>query len=157
MQSCQTVPYSLYFQSLLSQRQQDSLRLVHGIGNEEALEVLRKVKERFHVPITTDIHTPEEAQVAVESGVDIIQIPAFLCRQTTLLQAAAQTGKKINVKKGQFLAPETNGFCCREVGAIWCYKRIHSDYRKRHAVWIQRFGGGYAQHTPYATVWAFPW
>ncbi len=77
-----------------------------GIGNEEALEVLRKVKERFHVPITTDIHTPEEAQVAVESGVDIIQIPAFLCRQTTLLQAAAQTGKKINVKKGQFLAPE---------------------------------------------------
>lgn len=81
-----------------------------GIGDLEGLKILQSVKQRFHIPVTTDIHTPAEAPVASAYGVDILQIPAFLCRQTTLLRAAAKTGQKINVKKGQFLAPESMAF-----------------------------------------------
>lgn len=72
-----------------------------GIGNEKALEILQKVGEKFNVPTTTDIHEPEEAAMAAKY-VDILQIPAFLCRQTDLLVAAANTGKVVNIKKGQF-------------------------------------------------------
>ncbi len=76
-----------------------------GIGDEKALTILRKVKETLKVPVITDIHAAEEAAMAAEY-VDILQIPAFLCRQTDLLVAAAQTGKIVNIKKGQFLSPE---------------------------------------------------
>ena len=75
-----------------------------GIGDMEALEILKKVGERFNIPIVTDIHTPEEAAIAAEY-VDVLQVPAFLCRQTDLLVAAAKTGKIVNIKKGQFLSP----------------------------------------------------
>lgn len=76
-----------------------------GIGDVKALEILRKVKETYNIPVVTDIHTEEEAALAAEY-VDILQIPAFLCRQTDLLVAAARTGKMVNIKKGQFLSPE---------------------------------------------------
>lgn len=76
-----------------------------GIGDEAALKILRKVGETFHVPVVTDIHTPDEAAMAAEF-VDVLQIPAFLCRQTDLLVAAARTGRMVNIKKGQFLSPE---------------------------------------------------
>lgn len=76
-----------------------------GIGDEKALNILRKIKNELNVPVITDIHNPDEAEIAAEY-VDILQIPAFLCRQTDLLTAAAKTGKIINVKKGQFLNPE---------------------------------------------------
>lgn len=75
-----------------------------GIGDMKALEILRKVRERFGIPVVTDIHQPEEASMAAPF-VDILQIPAFLCRQTDLLLAAARTGKMVNIKKGQFLSP----------------------------------------------------
>ncbi|MCP9237298.1 3-deoxy-8-phosphooctulonate synthase [Lewinella sp. JB7] len=75
-----------------------------GIGDEKALKILRGIGERFSVPTTTDIHADEEAAMAAEY-VDILQIPAFLCRQTSLLVAAAETGKVVNIKKGQFLSP----------------------------------------------------
>ena len=81
-----------------------------GIGDRNGLEVLQSVKKHFNTLVTTDIHTPDEAQVASDYGIDILQIPAFLCRQTSLLKAAAQTGRAVNVKKGQFLAPEQMGF-----------------------------------------------
>ena len=76
-----------------------------GIGDQKALEILRKVRDTFHIPVVTDIHSPQEAAMAAEY-VDILQIPAFLCRQTDLLVAAAETGKMVNIKKGQFLSPE---------------------------------------------------
>lgn len=76
-----------------------------GIGDEEGLEILKKIGDYFDLPTTTDIHTDEEAALAAKY-VDILQIPAFLCRQTSLLVAAADTGKVVNVKKGQFLSPE---------------------------------------------------
>ena len=75
-----------------------------GIGDKEALDILAEVKLKLKVPVITDIHTGAEAELAAQY-VDILQIPAFLCRQTELLKAAAKTGKVINIKKGQFLAP----------------------------------------------------
>lgn len=85
-----------------------------GIGDEKALKVLRKVHETFGIPTVTDIHAAEEAAMAAEY-VDILQIPAFLCRQTDLLTAAARTGKTINIKKGQFLSPEAMQFAADKV------------------------------------------
>ena len=77
-----------------------------GIGDEKALKILRKVSETFKVPTITDIHTNEDAKMAAEY-VDILQIPAFLVRQTDLVVAAAETGKTVNLKKGQFMSPES--------------------------------------------------
>ena len=74
-----------------------------GIGDERALKILRKVRETFDLPVTTDIHADAEAAMAAEY-VDVLQIPAFLCRQTSLLVAAAETGRVVNIKKGQFLS-----------------------------------------------------
>lgn len=75
-----------------------------GIGDEKALNVLRDISREFDVPVVTDIHAVEEARMAADFDVDILQIPAFLCRQTELLVAAATTGKVVNIKKGQFLS-----------------------------------------------------
>ena len=77
-----------------------------GIGDMEALSILKKVGEKLNIPTVTDIHSSEEAAIAAKF-VDVLQIPAFLCRQTDLLVAAAKTGKVINIKKGQFLSPES--------------------------------------------------
>jgi 2-dehydro-3-deoxyphosphooctonate aldolase (KDO 8-P synthase) len=85
-----------------------------GIGDEKALRILAKVREEFGVPVVTDIHEAHEAALAAEY-VDILQIPAFLCRQTELLTAAARTGKTVNIKKGQFLAPEAMKFAVDKV------------------------------------------
>ena len=85
-----------------------------GIGDEKALKILRKVHETFGVPTVTDIHETHEAELAAEY-VDILQIPAFLCRQTDLLVAAAHTGKIVNIKKGQFLSPSAMQFAAQKV------------------------------------------
>ena len=85
-----------------------------GIGDEKALKILRKVRETFGIPVVTDIHTAEEATMAADA-VDVLQIPAFLCRQTDLLVAAARTGKMVNIKKGQFLSPEAMQFAVQKV------------------------------------------
>ncbi len=77
-----------------------------GIGDVQALNILKNISNTFGVPVTTDVHSATEAQLAA-NYVDILQIPAFLCRQTDLLEAAARTGKVVNIKKGQFLAPES--------------------------------------------------
>lgn len=85
-----------------------------GIGDEKALKILRKVGETFNIPTVTDIHETHEAGMAAEY-VDVLQIPAFLCRQTDLLIAAAKTGKVVNVKKGQFLAPHGMKFAIQKI------------------------------------------
>lgn len=112
-----------------------------GIGDEKALKILRKVHETFGVPTVTDIHTAEEAEMAAEY-VDILQIPAFLCRQTDLLVAAAKTGKTVNIKKGQFLSPAAMQFAADKVveagnknvmlterGTTFGYQDLIVDYR----------------------------
>lgn len=85
-----------------------------GIGDEKALKILRKVGETFGIPVVTDIHESHEAAMAAEY-VDVLQIPAFLCRQTELLVAAAETGKMVNIKKGQFLSPQSMRFAVEKV------------------------------------------
>lgn len=112
-----------------------------GIGDIEALKILRKVGETFGIPTVTDIHTEPEAAMAAEY-VDILQIPAFLCRQTTLLVAAAETGKMVNIKKGQFLSPGAMEHAVRKVrdagnpnvavterGTTFGYQDLIVDYR----------------------------
>ncbi|MFA6949602.1 MAG: 3-deoxy-8-phosphooctulonate synthase [Lentimicrobiaceae bacterium] len=85
-----------------------------GIGNEIALKCLAEVREKLQIPVVTDIHTAEEAAMAA-AYVDVLQIPAFLCRQTDLLEAAGKTGKWINIKKGQFLSPESMKFVVEKI------------------------------------------
>jgi len=112
-----------------------------GIGDMEALEILKKVGERFNIPTVTDIHTAEEATIAA-AYVDVLQIPAFLCRQTELLVAAAKTGKVVNIKKGQFLSPESmehavtkvkesgnNTVILTDRGTMFGYQDIVVDFR----------------------------
>jgi 2-dehydro-3-deoxyphosphooctonate aldolase (KDO 8-P synthase) len=112
-----------------------------GIGDERALKVLEKVRRTFGVPVVTDIHAAPEAAMAAEY-VDILQIPAFLCRQTDLLIAAAKTGKVVNIKKGQFLSPQAMRFAAEKVveagnpqvmlterGTTFGYQDLVVDYR----------------------------
>lgn len=112
-----------------------------GIGDKKALQILRKVGETFQIPTVTDIHETTEATIAAEY-VDILQIPAFLCRQTDLLVAAAETGKVVNIKKGQFLSPGAMQFAVQKVvdagnknvmiterGTTFGYTDLVVDYR----------------------------
>jgi 2-dehydro-3-deoxyphosphooctonate aldolase (KDO 8-P synthase) len=96
------VPY--VFKASFDKANRTSIEGFRGPGLEKGLAILRAVRERFGVPVTTDVHEPHQAEAVAES-VDLLQIPAFLCRQTDLLLACARTGKPVNVKKGQFLAP----------------------------------------------------
>lgn len=112
-----------------------------GIGDEKALKILKKVSDTFGIPVVTDIHAAEEAEMAAEY-VDILQIPAFLCRQTDLLVAAAKTGRIVNIKKGQFLAPDSMKFAAQKIidsgnnqvmltdrGTTFGYQDLIIDYR----------------------------
>lgn len=112
-----------------------------GIGDEKALTILKKIGNTLKIPTTTDIHSDEEALIAAQC-VDILQIPAFLCRQTNLLVAAAKTGKIVNIKKGQFLSPEAMKFAKKKVtdsgnskvmlterGTTFGYQDLVVDYR----------------------------
>ncbi|MDQ7817162.1 MAG: 3-deoxy-8-phosphooctulonate synthase [Melioribacteraceae bacterium] len=97
------IPY--IFKSSYKKANRTSIKSFSGLDLNDAVKILNKVKESFDLPILTDVHTEQEIEVANEIA-DVIQIPAFLCRQTELLIAAGKTGKVVNVKKGQFLAPE---------------------------------------------------
>jgi len=121
-----------------------------GIGDNKALEILKKVGERFNIPTLTDIHSVEEAVIAA-AYVDVLQIPAFLCRQTDLLVSAAKTGKVINIKKGQFLSPESMDHAVRKIkesgnnsimltdrGTMFGYQDMVVDFRGIPA--MQKFG-----------------
>lgn len=112
-----------------------------GIGDEKALKILAKVRDTFGVPVVTDIHAADEAAMAAEY-VDVLQIPAFLCRQTDILVAAAKTGKIVNIKKGQFLSPGAMRFAADKVaeagnkevmlterGVTFGYHDLIVDYR----------------------------
>lgn len=113
---CADLNIPCFFKASYKKANRSSLTSFTGIGNQEALDILREVKEELQLPIVTDIHTEEEAAFAAQVA-DVIQIPAFLCRQTDLLVAAAKTGKTVNVKKGQFLSPEAMRFAVRKVRA----------------------------------------
>jgi 2-dehydro-3-deoxyphosphooctonate aldolase (KDO 8-P synthase) len=94
----------LVYKTSFDKANRTSLTSVRGMGLEQALPILAEIRESVGLPVVTDVHEPDQCHIAAEA-VDVLQIPAFLCRQTDLLLAAARTGKPVNVKKGQFLAP----------------------------------------------------
>lgn len=129
------------FKSSYDKANRSSINSYRGLGIEKGLSLLNEVKKEFNVPIVTDIHNPDEAKIAAEVA-DIIQIPAFLCRQTDLLVAAAKTNKIINIKKGQFLAPSqmksiaqkviesgNNKVTITDRGVTFGYNNLVSDMR----------------------------
>lgn len=102
------------FKSSFDKANRSSITSFRGPGMIKGLEMLKKIKDKYDLPVVTDIHTPDQAEPASKVA-DILQIPAFLCRQTDLLVAAAKTGKIVNIKKGQFLAPEQMGPLIKKV------------------------------------------
>jgi 2-dehydro-3-deoxyphosphooctonate aldolase (KDO 8-P synthase) len=101
---CQKLDIPLVYKSSFDKANRTSLKGARGIGLRKAMPVFQEIREQFNVPVLTDVHTQDQCSIVAEV-VDILQIPAFLCRQTDLLISAAETGKVVNVKKGQFLAP----------------------------------------------------
>ena len=133
------LPY--IFKSSFDKANRSSAASYRGVGIERGLRVLADIKRQFDVPIITDIHSPDEAAQVAEVA-DMLQIPAFLCRQTDLLVAAAKTDKIVNIKKGQFLAPQDMKNCAQKViqsgneqvviterGAAFGYGNLVSDMR----------------------------
>src|SRR5438067_11854730 len=101
---CATEDVDFIFKASYDKANRTSVRSFRGIGARDGCEILSAIGRELKIPVTTDVHSPAEAGIAGEK-IDMLQIPAFLCRQTDLLRAAAETGRAINVKKGQFLAP----------------------------------------------------
>lgn len=138
---CEKLNINYVFKSSFDKANRSSINSYRGPGLEEGLRILRKVKETYEIPVVTDIHEPWQAEKVAEVC-DILQIPAFLCRQTDLLVAAAKTGKTVNVKKGQFLAPwdmknvvnklqesGTENIMLCERGAMFGYNNMVVDMR----------------------------
>ncbi|MGK7346260.1 MAG: 3-deoxy-8-phosphooctulonate synthase [Candidatus Nitrospinota bacterium M3_3B_026] len=92
------------YKSSYDKANRSSMESFRGVGMDEGLRVLKKIRDELKIPVLSDVHSPEEAEAAGEA-LDVLQIPAFLCRQTDLLAAAGRTGKVVNIKKGQFMAP----------------------------------------------------
>lgn len=147
---CGELNIPFYFKASYRKANRSSLKSFTGIGDEEALAVLQKVKDELNLPVVTDIHSDEEAAWAAQTA-DVLQIPAFLCRQTSLLVAAAQTGKTVNIKKGQFMSPEAMGNAVEKVreagnlhvmlterGTTFGYQDLVVDFRGVKA--MQKFG-----------------
>jgi len=133
------IPY--VFKGSFKKANRSRLDSFTGIGDEKALKILRKVSDTFQIPTVTDIHTEQDAAMAAEY-VDILQIPAFLARQTDLLVAAAETGKSVNIKKGQFMSPESMKHAVNKItetgnqqaiiterGTMFGYQDMVVDYR----------------------------
>lgn len=113
---CAKYPVNLVFKSSYDKANRTSIAGVRGPGLDAGLEVLAKVRSQLGLPVLTDVHSPEQAEAAA-SAVDVIQTPAFLCRQTDLLVAAGRTGKTVNIKKGQFLHPADMRFSAEKVAS----------------------------------------
>jgi len=146
----QSLKLSWIFKASYDKANRTSAKSYRGLGLDEGCKLLRAVGDKFNVPVTTDIHSPEEAKRAADV-IDLLQIPAFLCRQTDLIQAAAQTGRPVNVKKGQFLAPwdvrniaeKLENFGCdnyvfTERGVSFGYNNLVADMRSLY--WIKQQG-----------------
>ena len=147
---CATAEVPFIFKASYDKANRTSVRSFRGIGVREGCELLAEIGRELQVPVTTDVHAPEEARIAGES-IDVLQIPAFLCRQTDLLRAAAETGRVVNVKKGQFLAPwdvrniaeKLQAFGCEkffftERGTTFGYNNLVADMRSLY--WIREAG-----------------
>ncbi|WP_209425641.1 3-deoxy-8-phosphooctulonate synthase [Pararhodobacter sp. SW119] len=104
LEACASTGTKLVFKASYDKANRSSLGTTRGLGMEEGLQILSDIRAEYGVPVLTDVHEPWHCAI-VASAVDVLQIPAFLCRQTDLLLAAGETGRAVNIKKGQFLAP----------------------------------------------------
>src|SRR5256885_11795877 len=147
---CSTEDVDFIFKASYDKANRTSVRSFRGRGVEEGCQILAAVGRDLKIPVTTDVHSPAEAEIAGKK-IDMLQIPAFLCRQTDLLRAAAETGRAINVKKGQFLAPwdvkniaeklKKSGakqFLFTERGTTFGYNNLVADFRS--LAWIREAG-----------------
>src|SRR5437763_4490841 len=147
---CTAEDIDFIFKASYDKANRSSVRSFRGIGVREGCDILSAIGRDLKIPVTTDVHSPKEAEIAGES-IDMLQIPAFLCRQTDLLQAAAETDRAINVKKGQFLAPwdvrniaekliafGNSQFCFTERGTTFGYNNLVADMRSLY--WMREAG-----------------
>lgn len=141
-EACSNLGLGYIFKASYDKANRSSIRSNRGPGMDEGLRTLERVRNELGVPVTTDVHEPDQAKATGEV-VDVLQIPAFLCRQTDLLAAAAKTGRAVNVKKGQFLSPDEmqsvvqkleesgaaeNGIVLTERGTFFGYNRLVNDF-----------------------------
>jgi 2-dehydro-3-deoxyphosphooctonate aldolase (KDO 8-P synthase) len=149
-QICKDEDVDFIFKSSYDKANRTSVRSYRGIGVEEGCEILAAIGRDLKVPVTTDVHSAAEVEIAGDK-IDMLQIPAFLCRQTDLLRAAAKTGRAVNVKKGQFLAPwdvkniaekliafGNDKFVFTERGTTFGYNNLVADMRSLH--WMREAG-----------------
>ena len=147
---CKNMGIPYIFKASYRKANRTSASSFTGLGDEKALEILQKVRNKFSLPVVSDIHAHEEAALAAKY-VDVLQIPAFLCRQTDLLIAAAQTGKVVNVKKGQFLSGPAMKFAAEKIrqagndkvmlterGTTFGYQDLVVDFR--NIPWMKEHG-----------------
>jgi len=147
---CSAEDVDFIFKASYDKANRSSVRSFRGIGVREGCEILSAIGRDLKIRVTTDVHSPNEAEIAGER-IDLLQIPAFLCRQTDLLRAAAETGRAINVKKGQFLAPwdvrniaekliafGNAQFCFTERGTTFGYNNLVADMRSLY--WMREAG-----------------
>ncbi len=147
---CAAESLPFIFKASYDKANRTSVRSYRGIGVREGCELLAAVGRELRIPVTTDVHSPSEAEIAGEI-IDVLQIPAFLCRQTDLLRAAAETGRVVNVKKGQFLAPwdvrniaeklsafGNEKFIFTERGTTFGYNNLVADMRSLY--WMREAG-----------------
>ncbi len=147
---CAAEDIDFIFKASYDKANRTSVRSFRGIGVREGCEILSVIGRDLKIPVTTDVHSSAEAEIAGEK-IDMLQIPAFLCRQTDLLRAAAETGRAINVKKGQFLAPwdvrniaekliafGNEKFCFTERGTSFGYNNLVADMRSLY--WLREAG-----------------
>jgi 2-dehydro-3-deoxyphosphooctonate aldolase (KDO 8-P synthase) len=123
---CEKLDIDLIFKASYRKANRSKIDSFSGIGDEKALKILGEIRKKYALPVVTDIHSAEEAEMAAEY-VDILQIPAFLCRQTDLLLAAAKTNKIINIKKGQFLSAQSMKHVADKVLSVGNEKIILTD------------------------------
>jgi 2-dehydro-3-deoxyphosphooctonate aldolase (KDO 8-P synthase) len=141
LKMCRAEDVDLIFKASYDKANRTSVKSFRGLGPRQGCEMLAAIGQELKIPVTTDVHSPDEAKLAGEM-IDLLQIPAFLCRQTDLLKAAAQTGRAVNVKKGQFLAPwdvkniagkltafGNDKFCFTERGTTFGYNDLVADMR----------------------------
>jgi len=147
---CAAENVEFIFKASYDKANRTSVRSFRGIGVREGCEILSAIGHDLKIPVTTDVHSPVEAEIA-GGKIDMLQIPAFLCRQTDLMRAVAETGRAINVKKGQFLAPwdvrniaekliafGNSEFCFTERGTTFGYNNLVADMRSLY--WMREAG-----------------
>ena len=147
---CAKQDVDLIFKASYDKANRTSVRSFRGVNVQEGCEILAAISRELKIPVLTDVHSPAEAKIAGDK-IDMLQIPAFLCRQTDLLRAAAKTGRPVNVKKGQFLAPwdvkniaekltefGNDNFCFTERGTTFGYNNLVADMRSLY--WMREAG-----------------